>query len=97
MMHDHSVALGAYCDPKMAAAPKTASGAPCSCGGHVTRPTTTSRGAEHDERADREVPGDRDEDQLKALSVACGEKPAEQPAARRPRPQRHRWPPRHPR
>lgn len=79
MMHDHAVALGAYCDPKMASAPKTASGAQCSGGGNA--PTTTQK--ETDMKREELVTflQTATEDQLKALSVAAGEKPAEQPAA----------------
>lgn len=81
-MHDHSVALGAYCDPKMAAAPKTASGAPCSCGGHGGAPTNNSQ--EERNMTKEQIAKFLEtatEDQIKALSVAAGEKPAEQPAA----------------
>jgi hypothetical protein len=80
-MHDHSVALGAYCEPKaMATEPKTA-GAPCSCGGHVNAPinnTQEERNMTKEQIA--KFLETADEASLKALSVACGEKPAEQPA-----------------
>ncbi len=83
-MHNHAVALGAYCDPKMAAAPKTASGAPCSCGGHVA-PTANTSGSENKEQTMTKEQIAKfletaTEDQMKALSAAAGEKPAEVPA-----------------
>lgn len=80
-MHDHAIALGAYCDPKMASAPKAASGVPCSCGGHGDAPTNTSHKETNMKREDLVTfLATATEDQLKALSVAAGEKPAETPA-----------------
>lgn len=71
-MHDHALDLGAYCDPKMASAePKAASGAQCSCGGHITPAKENDMTPEALKKfIDTATP-----EQMKALSTAAGEKP----------------------
>lgn len=81
MMHNHAVALGAQCEPKVAAAPKAETGAPCSCGAG-NAPTSNSK-KEQDMTKEQiaKFMETATEDQMKVLSAAAGEKPAEQPAA----------------
>jgi hypothetical protein len=79
-MHDHSVALGAYCDPKMASSQKNASaGASCSCGGHA--PTVTSQG-EAEMKSKEEITkflATATPEQITALSAVVEGKQPEEP------------------
>lgn len=68
-MHDHSLALGAYCDPIKAAEQKNAgAGAPCSCG-HAPKINTEQTEAEMTKEQISKFLETATEDQLKALGA----------------------------